>query len=221
MIPEEEKRENTRKHQLEEYKICHDYVKHLDSNIYKSAGILGIGSIISLMVTNINSIALLTLLCIAILISSCAWIWWKSASRWWDIQHAVIQRMKDIEHEIGFYRNRYIEFLDNNEEERKKNRIILDGLNEARIDNLVEYDINFSKGKVRGNYIWLPFLITTIWIVILFGKLCSQNDYLIKKISVNRNNNNTISMIIITAGLLVIVIMIAYICEYHINSKKK
>jgi hypothetical protein len=150
---------------LKEYEYCWDHVKHLDTNIWTTSGLIGISSIVSFFTIDLGIQNSFTFFIIGLLIISIVWIWWKISNRWWDIQYTIILRMRDIENELGMFQNRYVRFLDNPIAKRKT--IELDGLSEKYLDELKTMSPKFYKGQVRGITRRLPIIITLLWMIYL------------------------------------------------------
>ena len=97
---------------FKEYQICLQQVEHLESNIWRTAGLLGIGSVaglISIMGRDARSRApLSTILVVAILAITVSLVWLRFARRWSSVQHVKINWMTKIEEEIGFRQNKLV-----------------------------------------------------------------------------------------------------------------
>jgi hypothetical protein len=95
-----------------EYQVCLQQVERLESSIWYTAGLLGIGStagFISVMGKDAHSRAPLgTILVVAILAITVSLVWLRFAGRWRSIQHVKFKRMAKIEEEIGFCQSRLV-----------------------------------------------------------------------------------------------------------------
>ncbi|MHB1418074.1 MAG: hypothetical protein ACYCX4_00580, partial [Bacillota bacterium] len=167
---------------LKEYEMCHDRVKNLESTIWITSGVIGIGSIGSLISIMEKAGAIKTLV-LGVFVIIWVWIWWFIAKRWWDIQHTTFMRMRHIENELGLFQQRYIRYLDQNgdEEQEKCYEENLENLNYkylGEINYRMEYDNqykNFHKGKVKGAIICLPRSVTIIWVIYI---IYSMHDWI-------------------------------------------
>ena len=147
---------------LKEYELCQDYAKHLDTNIWTTSGLIGLGSIGSLLLSNYSSTSLPVIIIVGLLVICIVWIWWKMANRWWDIQHVTFMRMRHIESTLHLYRNRYIKYLDSRLGRRDLE--VISDLPDKEKKDLKGKFTQFYKGQVRGVMKWLPRAITIIWL---------------------------------------------------------
>ncbi len=146
---------------LKEYELCQDHTKHIENNIWATSSIIGLGSMTSLLLSNLKDIDRFSVVLIGVFLVIAVWIWWGAAKRWWDIQHATFMRMRHIEEEIHLYQMRYIEYF--NEPVGKRRNEILKGLKDERIKFLSEQFPDFHEKGVQSNLKWLPLLIRVIW----------------------------------------------------------
>jgi hypothetical protein len=167
---------------LKEYELCQDHVKHLDLNIWTTASIVGLGSIGSLALPVSSRIGLPELYAIAILVITVAWIWWAMASRWWDVQHASLIRMKHIEEELHLFRNRYIAFLDFPKDKRKDQTNTINRLSGEHIAELLSFAPDFHKGQVKGSIAVLPKAVTAIWIAYSILSTVQRKEVLLMQV---------------------------------------
>jgi len=72
-----------------------------------------------------------------------------------------VLRMRHIEEEIHLYQMRYIEYFNSSIDKREKN--ILEGLDDKRIEYLSTQFRDFYKRGVKSALKWLPRLLTVIW----------------------------------------------------------
>jgi hypothetical protein len=96
---------------LEEYKLCQDRAEKIESRIWKTSGVIGIGSLGGLLALAGKGPDLVAGISGAVLIFA-TWIWWGMANRWWDLQQIIFSRMRCIELDLNIYPTRYIRFLD-------------------------------------------------------------------------------------------------------------
>jgi hypothetical protein len=103
--------------QLEEYKLCQEKANSLGDNLWKTASIFGIGSIVGIIsLSNKKSVLfefnpwlsiILGLFAVSALLT-----WYRFASRWLSIQEVVLRRMEHIERESQLRTNLYVGYLD-------------------------------------------------------------------------------------------------------------
>lgn len=158
---------------LKEYELCQNSIQKLESNIWQTGGIIGIGSVASLIsiafkVFDKSNVPATKYLCINMifgtLIVLLVWIWWGMARRWWDIQHITILRMKHIEEMLNFGQINYIKYKDT----MFPDPAIKDYLNSILQGNQIkEIDDKFPYAYKRGVQKWLQYmlvLITSSWV---------------------------------------------------------
>lgn len=114
---------------LEEYKLCQDSVQTLESTIWTTSGVIGIGSLGSIVailtqfspatfflrpekVGAITPASMLMISLIGVVVTTTVFLWWGMAQRWWTIQHTTLRRMRHLEKRLGFNQKRYIDFRD-------------------------------------------------------------------------------------------------------------
>jgi hypothetical protein len=91
---------------VQEYKICQEEASRLESNIWQTAALLGVGSVVGIVTLAGESIRaearLSATAVVAIFVVVASLVWWRFARRWWSIQDLKFERMRDIEKQIGF-----------------------------------------------------------------------------------------------------------------------
>ena len=101
---------------LEEFKLCVQRVQALDKNIWQTATIFGIGSLVGIITIfrageilrgHPESIIIISFIGITLNL-----VWWRLARRWWSLQQALIRRMEFIERQLNLGGNLYIAYLD-------------------------------------------------------------------------------------------------------------
>lgn len=109
---------------LEEYRICRDSSHRLESNVYRTATIFGIGSAAAIAVVTqgfgvlataqeISPIDRLLTVTLATALALAGWFtWWRMAERWRSVSWAMIVRMQHIERSTGLRANLYVRALD-------------------------------------------------------------------------------------------------------------
>ena len=186
------------KNLIEEYRFCHEKVNNLEGHIWKTATIFGIGSITGILTLSretqnqtFNPLLsiIVSLLAIGILLS-----WWRFANRWWSIQHAIIERMKEIELIMEWKINRYVCSCDEKVKEDKTDvieqllkdiRKTLHCINECltnKLYNRTPVKVN-SKNlpenyELRGIRPMIDFFIWVniiAWIVIIIFQILPKN----------------------------------------------
>jgi len=101
---------------LEEYNVCQEKAASLTDNIWKTALILGVGSIAGIVnLSGKSTISddlrpwlspVVSLFAVGILV-----VWWRLARRWWSIGHAMFRRMEHIERQSQLRTNLYVRYL--------------------------------------------------------------------------------------------------------------
>jgi hypothetical protein len=101
---------------FKEYQICNDHAARLESYIWQTATLLGIGSAIGLVSlasafagtltsqsgNKISQYHATITIIAAIFGINVSLVWWRFARRWWSIQHLKFARMNEIESLIEF-----------------------------------------------------------------------------------------------------------------------
>jgi hypothetical protein len=86
------------------YRIYNDQVSRLESYIWQTATLLGIGSAVGLVLladkyektpTYLGKVTIAAVFAI-----NASLVWWRFARRWWSIQHLKFERMDEIERRI-------------------------------------------------------------------------------------------------------------------------
>lgn len=218
---------------LQEYQICREEVLRLDDNIWKTATILGIGSVIAFI--KIISIRIdpldhfiITLLS-GILIIVVYLVWWRFARRWWSIQELKLLRMTEIDDEIGFRQSKLVKehddmammfkrYLQINSGDLQKmwyNRYILPD----RIKYPEKYNnnemINDLERKIRGHILFLKNRGT--WFQRKWFSCCRiNNDYVFDKNYLGNHEYRGIQPVCRLLILINILLWLFYTC-YRIN----
>ncbi len=148
---------------LEEYKLCQDTVKHLESLIWRTSSIIGLGLLGSFIAiaTGLgkDSLGIGTLILLAAVVIASCWIWWMMSLKWWDIQHTTIYRMRDLEIELDFYQKRYIDFRDGYMQVPVSFR--------SDQKEVLQYTHKFAKRGIQKSLKWFPILMTTAWLLFI------------------------------------------------------
>ena len=171
---------------LEEYKLCQATTEKIESTIWKTSTIMGIGSIGPLIffMTKNNNPDWQSVIIMGLLIFFSCIIWWFMASRWWDIQHTTFLRMRHLEEKLKFYQTRYIYYKDG-----KIKDIDLDDLPEEQLvqlkggykdkeDSNYKYKID-KRFCLRGVKKWLrlfPWFVLISWFGYGFHIWISSGD---------------------------------------------
>ncbi len=144
---------------LREYELCQNTTQHFERIIWRTSAAIGVGTLTPLVA------ALLTknvdgkwgfIVIFGLLIVATCWIWWGMAKRWWDIQHAIFQRMRDIEEDLEMYQSRYVAFRDGNldvedtdlPEERKERLRMIPAFRRRGVQKVMRF---------------LPWILTAAW----------------------------------------------------------
>jgi len=102
---------------MEEYKLCQEKAQNMQNNIWKTASILGAGSIVGIVglwgrasSDNVTPYVSIIVSCLAIVLIV---TWYRFARRWSSIEQAMIVRMIHIERQSKRIRaNLYVGYLD-------------------------------------------------------------------------------------------------------------
>ena len=91
-----------RTNRLEEYKICQEQATRLESNIWHTAGLLGVGTAISLVTVAAQKPPFAVVLLAGVFAINVSLIWWRFVRRWGSIQSLYYRRMAGLEELLGF-----------------------------------------------------------------------------------------------------------------------
>ena len=157
---------------LKEYELCQNATQSLETIIWQTSAIIGIGSIGAfILVANRSedkSLPWIAICVIGLLVSSASWVWFLMARRWWSIQHANFLRMRHIEERLAiFQRTRYVKYLDDpdllskcNLPENQRNEIERQARERRYLIRLFPAHQNLGIQSV----IWfIPFIVTVGW----------------------------------------------------------
>jgi len=97
---------------FKEYQICHEHVFQLESYIWQTAMLFGVGSAISLVSLASQRPDWVKTLVATILAINISLVWWRFARRWWSIQHLKLERMHEIDQQIRFRQSVLVEERD-------------------------------------------------------------------------------------------------------------
>lgn len=156
---------------VEEYKLCESRVQSLDTTIWQTSSVFGIGSVLGVIALfenrthfSTSSILIISLVPIALLS-----VWYRFARRWWSIQHLAILRMKHLEQDaLGFRMQYYVTFRDTYEE-RKNNR---ESLPQNLTCNQTDI-IKQERYEYRGIQPMTDFVISVCLLLWLFPSIAS------------------------------------------------
>jgi hypothetical protein len=94
---------------LREYEACLQQVERLESNIWQSAGLLGVSSATGLIAVagkiTESHVLVGAVLAVAVLAISASMVWLRFARRWSSILDVKFKRMREIENGVGFLQN--------------------------------------------------------------------------------------------------------------------
>ena len=145
---------------LKEYELCQDSAQSLESTVWQTSAIIGIGSIGSLILVANHppdeQPPFLVAAFIGALVSLASFIWWRMARRWWSIQHAKYLRMRHIEEDLNIYQTRYVRYMDDISE------LSTSGLLEGRQDDLRHF-ANYQRAGIQEYLRFLPLFIAIAW----------------------------------------------------------
>jgi hypothetical protein len=175
---------------IEEYRICQENASRLEANIWQTAALLGIGSIVGL--TSLAKLTTPNAKCywlVAVAASALAvnatTAWWRFARRWWSIQHVSYDRMSEIESQIGFKR---VSMVRHRDRVAQKHRLYLKkcGTRRQKLSNVtrsftscvepeVSKQCNIADYEYRGNQPVAWLLVLTIiasWVIYALYTAC-------------------------------------------------
>ncbi len=100
-----------------EYRICFDHANKLETNIWTTAGIFGIGSAVGFiavaarsdLASSNYSLAAVLAAFFSIIISM---VWLRFVKRWRSVQSLQFERMDELEKQMGYKRNTVINTMD-------------------------------------------------------------------------------------------------------------
>jgi hypothetical protein len=155
---------------LKEYELCQADAQDLESTVWRTGAVIGIGSIGTLIVVANHpsqgqppwQVAAI----IGALVFLTSIIWWYIARRWWSIQHAFFMRMRHIEEQLGLYQARYIQYLDD------PSKLPSSGLPSEHADEIRRrakrreglLRVHQRRG-IQGTLMFLPVVILIPWAV--------------------------------------------------------
>ncbi len=156
---------------LKEYEFSQSTAEHMESTIWQSSAVIGLGLIGSFLLIALRGEASQPPWYVACLIGPTVFIlsgiWWLVARRWWSVQHAVFMRMRHIEKRLGMHSLNYVRYLDNAELMPKSglNQAEESELNERREKDIFLHIRDHQKRGVQ-EFIWIfPPLLLIVWLV--------------------------------------------------------
>lgn len=98
---------------IEEYKFCHEKTIRMENNIWTTASIFAIGSIVGIAtLSKDNGLNPHLSVVVGLLAIGAFLTWGRVSRRWWSIQGVMLRRMKEIERLLGFNINLYVDSID-------------------------------------------------------------------------------------------------------------
>jgi len=197
---------------LEEYKLCQQKAKDLENNVWKTAGILGVGSVTGIIALN-NSTHFLTIL-LSLFAIAIILIWKRLVLRWLSIQQVLLRRMQKIEKQSQLKTNLYVSLCDHitktkcKEKQKEESQTIerdnhvidsdvLEELNTHHHDILEEFKTFDKRGyQWRGIQPIIQFFIIiniATWITFIF----LRSTQFILKITIKLNSPTKLKLIIL------------------------
>jgi hypothetical protein len=171
---------------LKEYELCQQSTQQLESLIWQTSGVVGIGAIGSLVALAVQILGTTEqtsgspptsqpqhygfLFILGLVIIIVVWIWWGMAKRWWDIQHLKFLRMAHIEEDLCLFQTRYSHFRNGAINENGTLELTTSGLAE-KYQKQVGYFPRFKRKGVQKNLRYLPWLVTFTWPTLLVVSL--------------------------------------------------
>lgn len=159
---------------LKEYEFSQSTAENMESTIWQSSAIIGLGLIGSFLLIATRGEESQPPWYVACLIGPTVFvlsvIWWLVARRWWSVQHAMFMRMRHIERRLGMHSLNYVRYLDNpklmprtglNQAEKKE-------INERREKDIFPFIKDHQKRGVQ-EFIWVfPLLLLGVWFLYAF-----------------------------------------------------
>lgn len=152
---------------LKEYGFCIGDANHLEQYIWTAAGLLITASVAGLSVISGSLPATANLydysirILVSILSLAFVWIWRMTAQRWHAIQEVMYYRAREIENDIGIYKNRYVTNLYRAISNKEYDR-------DPKIESLVTAFKNRHKShSVRRTVKWISNILSIVWILAL------------------------------------------------------
>jgi hypothetical protein len=98
---------------VEEYRICQNQASRLETNVWQTATLLGIGSIVGLVslakqTSSQCQTGWITVMLASAVTINATIVWWRFARRWWSIQHLKYERMREIETVVGLKQSQMV-----------------------------------------------------------------------------------------------------------------
>lgn len=151
----------SREELFHEYELCQNSVHNLESNIWKTSGAIGIGTLVPLLLLINKEPKPVVALILGFLVSSVTWIWWLMSKRWWHIQHVTFLRLRHIEKRLHIHQYRYMEYIEGKDQPKDSD------LSESERDE-VKYNPKIARSGVQKYLKLFPILITIVWILYIF-----------------------------------------------------
>ena len=142
----------------QEYDICLSRSQQLESNIWISSSLMGIGSTLPIIIALFSDkIGVFSFCIIGLMVISINLIWFFISRRWWTLQHIVFLRMRHLEQKLNYKINSYIAHFDGS-----INLSADASLSEIELLQLNQF--NKNSNHLSGVYKWIriyPFIIAT------------------------------------------------------------
>jgi hypothetical protein len=159
---------------LKEYEFCQSTAQSMESNIWQSSAVIGLGLIGSFILISMRAGTSQPPWYIACMIAPITLVisllWWLIARRWWSVQHAMFFRMRHIERELGIHSLTYIKYLDHPEliEESKLSKNEKQELVERSSKRVLLGMKDHQRLGVQ-EVVWvLPILVFISWVIYAF-----------------------------------------------------
>ena len=200
---------------LEEYKIAYEKEMNLERNIWESAGVVGIGSLASI-VTSLRGFDVLSVSLLGAFSVSLVWIWWFMAKRWWDIQHVILLRKQHIENATNMKLETYINFCDREHKDREYKESNIEGLTTRNLDELKKIEDKgngkFGKRGVQKSLRWFPRVVTAIWLALATKGIITE---------CYRANSCAVGSTVVPIGIGVFCILVFVFYDWRDSKKNK
>lgn len=158
---------------LKEYELAQTAFHELEKNTWQTAGIfvvLSIGGVSLLLTRNqhdwtnffiVTGIGLISILIL--------WLWYGGIYyRWWALQGVFIYRMREIETEIGMWKERYIHYLNVTRTWKRPYALGDEKDRLARLDSEIRH---YATASARARMRALVFALILGWILLIIYEL--------------------------------------------------
>jgi hypothetical protein len=163
---------------LEEYKLCHQRAASLGDLVWKTATLLGAGSIFGIVTLAsldppAGRMAPWLVLVVALVAIGFLVAWRRMAGRWFSIEYALLRRMEHIERESGLRATLYSARLDGRVDFSRTLRD--NSIGNPYLDPLLQEDLakicNHQREGIRAAVTFITEINIAAWIALAFFSL--------------------------------------------------